>query len=508
MPSQVRLLERLYALKLQCETATDKGIVRVEGDSMLRGLIKRLWGRLIGPKQYTCKPVRGLYIYGGVGMGKSAILDYFYSRVQVPKKRIHFTQFMVDIQQQLHAQKREGGGGIAQVSDKIANEVKLLCLDEFYISHISDAMILARLFSRLFEKGLVLVCTSNRAPGELYWNGLNRNLFLPFIPILEAHCDVFHLVAKDFRQSKARLDGVGGFFKVTSDTELLREKFMARYPHARAGMQVKIGASRTIAVPLAAGSDKGHESIKSGGPCDANKSQSAYFDFGELCGVEGGPETYLAIAREFGTLYIGNVPGFDGKDPNDGRLRAFILLVDVLYEAGTRVFFSCRVPLLRIFSLYGVLDSCNDLARGIADRFDSLEAFCEQYPQPLDVAAIEELLKAGADASVGKGPDTAFVDNDAIASRAVHLLRALEPPEGGALEPERCWAICQNHTAQLKGLLGTGSELYRFDVHDPHAHENEFSCSRTLSRLFEMTRPEHSDKSNWILETSAAGPVE
>ena len=152
-------------------------------------------------------PIKGLYIHGEVGRGKTMLMDAFFA-VAAPrrKRRTHFHAFMAEVHERIHAFRQapsngaRGGDPIVPVADQIAGETRLLCLDEFMVTDIADAMILSRLFGRLFERGLVLVATSNAAPDDLYRNGLNRDLFLPFVAVLKRHAEVVELRARtDYR---------------------------------------------------------------------------------------------------------------------------------------------------------------------------------------------------------------------------------------------------------------------------------------------------------------------
>jgi cell division protein ZapE len=168
-------------------------------------------GWLFGKREQAGTPLRGLYVYGEVGRGKTMLMDLFFeTSAVVRKRRVHFHEFMADVHERVHAYRQEMKNGetnehdpIQRTAAAIAGESWLLCFDEFHITDIADAMILGRLFTRLFELGVVMVATSNLAPGDLYKDGLNRALFLPFIALLERHCEVMRLEARvDFRLEK------------------------------------------------------------------------------------------------------------------------------------------------------------------------------------------------------------------------------------------------------------------------------------------------------------------
>ncbi len=197
-PAQAELASRLDLLSEQLGQTT----LAVKGSSL---------GWLFGRSRPKQPFIRGLYIHGSVGRGKTMLMDLFFERVAVrAKRRAHFHAFMADVQDRIHQARQDilagrlsGNDPIVHVAAAIAGETKLLCFDEFAVNDIADAMILGRLFARLFELGTVMVATSNVVPRRLYWDGLNRALFLPFIDLLNANVDVFELDARtDYRSER------------------------------------------------------------------------------------------------------------------------------------------------------------------------------------------------------------------------------------------------------------------------------------------------------------------
>jgi cell division protein ZapE len=265
-------------------------------------------------------PVRGLYIHGEVGRGKTMLVDMFFETVSVRRKRrAHFADFMADVHERVHrARQRIAGGSlkgddpIPPVAAEIADETRLLCLDEFHVDDITDAMILGRLFTRLFDRGLVLVTTSNTAPDDLYADGLNRALFLPFVALLKERTAVVCLDARtDYRLG--RLAGGDVYFTpADAAARAAMDRAWAAVTDARAGKPMELEVKgRKVPVPLAA-------------------RGAARFSFADLCQQPLGSNDYLKIARTFRTVFIDGVPVMGPADRNAAR--RFVLLIDALYD--------------------------------------------------------------------------------------------------------------------------------------------------------------------------------
>ena len=294
---------------------------RAASPSLLTRLLRRF--------RKPAVPVRGLYIYGEVGRGKTMLMDLFFAASPVKRKRrAHFHEFMADVHERVHAfrqaQKNNGGGEdpVRLTAAALADEAWLLCFDEFHVTDIADAMILDRLFTRLFELGVVVVATSNLAPNELYQDGLNRALFLPFIALMEKQCETVRLDARvDFRLEK--LTGVATWHVPASaeaDTALdeawLR---LARTPNGHAHeLMVK---NRVVRVPRAA-------------------MGVARFSFAELCGQPLAAAEYLKIAHEFHTVILDRIPVMDFDRRNEAK--RFIILVDTLYDNSVKLLASAE----------------------------------------------------------------------------------------------------------------------------------------------------------------------
>jgi cell division protein ZapE len=287
-------------------------------------------GWLFGARERGQEPIRGLYIFGDVGRGKTMLMDLFFAGSPVVRKRrVHFHEFMNDVHERVRAfrqQPRQGENGgedpIRLTAAAIADESWLLCFDEFHVTDIADAMILGRLFARLFELGVVIVATSNVAPGELYKDGLNRSLFLPFIALIERHMETVELVARaDFRLEKLAGQAV---WHVPADAaaDAALDQAWRRLTGGQPGAeQDLIVLGRVLRVPRAA---KG----------------VARFSFHQLCEQPLAAVDYLKIAREFHTLIIDRIPIMDYDRRNEAE--RFIILIDTLYDNSVKLLASAE----------------------------------------------------------------------------------------------------------------------------------------------------------------------
>lgn len=287
-------------------------------------------GWLFGKKRDTQAPLKGLYIHGGVGRGKTMLMDMFFELAPVKRKRrVHFNDFMTEVHDRIaqHRKARKEGSTreddpIPPVAQALAEQAWLLCFDEFTVTDIADAMILSRLFSALFAAGVVLVATSNVAPQDLYRDGLNRQLFLPFIAILERHAEVMGLDGDtDYRMAKINRLPVY-LTPLSPDTAREMDKvWAAAIGNAEAAPDFITIKSRKVEVPLAAG-------------------RAARFSFADLCEKPLAAREYLAIAERYDTIMIEDIPVLDPTLRN--ATKRLILLVDTLYDRKARVIVSAE----------------------------------------------------------------------------------------------------------------------------------------------------------------------
>ncbi|MBO9409157.1 AFG1 family ATPase [Shimia sp. R9_1] len=274
--------------------------------------VKKSWFR-----KSTPEPVQGLYLWGGVGRGKSMLMDLFVESLSVPVRRVHFHAFMQEIHEAMHKARADGvEDAIQPVAQAVSESVRVLAFDEMQITDITDAMIVGRLFEQLFEAGVVVVTTSNRVPDDLYKDGLNRQLFLPFIAIIKEQLRVWELVSPtDYRQN--RLAGNQVYF-VQAGTEA-RAQIRGIWEDLTGGdasplvLTVK---SREVTLPA----------FRNG------VAQASFFD---LCGKMLGPGDYLAIANAVRVLILEDIPALSRTNFNEAK--RFVTLIDALYEARVRL---------------------------------------------------------------------------------------------------------------------------------------------------------------------------
>jgi cell division protein ZapE len=267
---------------------------------------------------------RGVYLHGGVGRGKTMLMDMFFTHAPVAKKRrVHFHAFMLEVHDYLHRERANTDGTDSLLIDCaawIASQATLLCFDEFQVKDVADAMILGRLFSALFKKGVVVVMTSNIAPDDLYTDGLQRDRFLPFIALLKEKTDVVMVNgASDYR-----LDRLIGrkvyFWPHDADAASELDRIFRDVADGHAGEARDIAVKgRIIHVPRA-------------------EKEVAWFTFADLCGQARSAVDYLELIRNFSVFVLADVPKMDDRQRNEA-LR-FITLVDTLYDSGARLVMS------------------------------------------------------------------------------------------------------------------------------------------------------------------------
>ncbi|KAJ2159352.1 ATPase [Coemansia sp. RSA 552] len=301
--------------------------------------MNNLWGLLGGSaKDKGAAPdgaPRGLYIYGDVGTGKTTTMDLFYGTVPTAKKRrIHFHAFMLDVHARINTFKRAHASAddpIPTIARELAQDAYVLCFDEFQVTDIADAMVLRRLVTELFRNGVVVVTTSNRHPGELYKNGIQRESFMPCIDLLKQQCEVVSLDSgTDYRKIARETESVY-FSPITADTNKVLH---ALFVLASDGVPVETNVpltflGRTLTVPVAS-------------------NGVARFSFADLCKDAHSAADYIELTKRFHTVILADVPVMHMSDRNEAR--RFITLIDALYNSHAVLVMSSESPIDSLFT--------------------------------------------------------------------------------------------------------------------------------------------------------------
>lgn len=284
----------------------------------------RTGGNVLQAAQIKHIPPKGVYIHGGVGCGKTFCMNIFYNHLPTQnKQKVHFHKFMLNVHQRMHHAKKSGLKGdevMNNVIQKIIEDGIIICFDEFQVTDVADALILRRLFTGLLSRGVVIVATSNRSPGDLYLNGLQRDLFLPFIDLLQNKCDVVSMWDSevDYRLVSGESKALGVYFIGKSGKRDFDEAFLALTKGGRVEPSTLITQGRVVKIPEA-----------------SLEYRVARFSFDDLCRNAKGAADYLLIGENFHTVFVENIPAMTMNDIN--IVRRFIVFVDSMYECHVKL---------------------------------------------------------------------------------------------------------------------------------------------------------------------------
>lgn len=317
----VKHLQRLFDELVAAPATAPKALLANKG-------LKAKMAGLMGKKKPINEPllpsVRGLYFWGGVGRGKTYLVDTFYEALPFPDKmRTHFHRFMQRVHNELTHYKGEKNP-LTLIAGKFATEARVICFDEFFVKDITDAMILATLLEALFERGVVLVATSNIVPDELYKDGLQRARFIPAIELVSRHCEVVNVDSGvDYRlRALERAEIFHAPLDAAAEQELTRSfceiAGQAGEEHAPLEINHRVLKTRRL-----------HDDV-------------AWFEFAELCDGPRSQNDYIELAREFHTVLVSNVIQMNAK--TDDQARRFINMVDEFYDRGVKLLMSAEVP--------------------------------------------------------------------------------------------------------------------------------------------------------------------
>ncbi|CAK0861899.1 unnamed protein product, partial [Prorocentrum cordatum] len=387
----------------------------------------------------------GLYLWGGTGTGKTFMMDIFYDTMPIQrKKRIHFHEWMIDVHNRLHKKQKGSSANtnksaddlVEQVAAEMLDEAWLLCFDEFQVTHISDAIIMKRIFSVLFERGAVVVATSNRPPEDLYLNGLNRPLFLPFIPMLQDFCRVHPIGAEvDYRMiavgagedSRTYIHPLG-----EAERKLLEYKFAKICQgNVLTSAQLEV-QGRKIFVPRC-----------------AETSNVAWFGFADLCDRPLGAADYLAIGTAFHTVFIADIPRLTMQERD--QVRRFITCIDSLYERHTKVV--CTAALDPI-SLFHVTEE--ERKTSVADEIFAWDRTVSRLMEMQSAQYLLDVIKdLDADQFIGQYSLKSLTDEDMN-----DLWKRYDSDENGHLDKSEFRVLLEDLLEKQKGHRNLSDDVF------------------------------------------------
>lgn len=309
-PDQLNALVHLNRIYLECQT---------RASTRSHGFFKK----------HKPKPIKGLYMYGGVGRGKTLLMDLFFYALPIEKKmRMHFYRFMAMVHERLNEHHNESDP-LKLVAKEIAKKAKIICFDEFIVEDIADAMILGLLFKYLFNEDVVLIATSNVKPNDLYEGGIQRDRFMPAIELINQNLDILNVDAgTDYRVQK----------------ELITSRYFTPLKDERQYMQTQFDTLAHTAEKYQAQFELKGRKIKA-----INRTEKVvWFEFNEICRAPRGPDDYIALAKQYEVVLVSNIPQM--YEALDDMARRFVALIDELYDNDILLICSAQVPIMDLYS--------------------------------------------------------------------------------------------------------------------------------------------------------------
>mmetsp|Transcript_88893 Transcript_88893/g.229310 ORF Transcript_88893/g.229310 Transcript_88893/m.229310 type:complete len:624 (+) Transcript_88893:132-2003(+) len=490
-PNQEQVIARLdeLASKLngyvpqrqsRAPAAATKGTANGAGGGFLSGLFGGANKKSAAPPKPAELPrilpigPKGLYVWGGCGSGKTFLMDMFYNSVQVERKqRIHFHEWMISVHERLHrlqkskamvqekantewtataalaqqkqlknasAKNESADDLVEQVANEMMSEGWLLCFDEFQVTHISDAIIMKRLFEVLFARGVVVVATSNRPTEDLYLNGLNRSLFLPFIPMLNDFCDVHNIPSRtDYRlvtegEEKDRRVYISP--NGEDEQKLLERKFY-RICHGevQTGCQVEL-QGRKVVVPKAAA-----------------MSNVAWFNFKDLCDKPLGAADYLAVAHAFHTVFISDIPKLTLQERD--QVRRFITLIDAFYEKHTKMVCTAALNPIELFSV-----TEEDKKTSVADEIFAWDRTVSRLIEMQSIKYLSEQARAlDGEQFLGQYNIQSLSDED-----LQDMWRRYDADDSGHIDKDELRVLLEDLLEKQKGHRCLGDDVFQLSL--------------------------------------------
>ncbi|CDU19560.1 AFG1-like ATPase, putative [Plasmodium yoelii] len=448
-------------------------------------------------KENGIKYVRGIYVYGSVGRGKTYFLNLVFDRIKIGKLKIHYHNFMQKIHKDFHEEKLNNSEQpIKNISIKMSKKYKLIFIDEFQIVHISDAMLIKSLFKHLFYQGTILICSSNRNPLHLYHNGLNRERFIPFIKLLFKFNYIYEINNyHDFRLRNSNPDN--NIYNVPSKKfeeikKLCVNIYMDTYKKnidyvknvEKINHQILVSNYKKYIIPY-------------------NINNYAIFSFKDLCCQNSSIDEYNAISKENNTIFIYDIEKMN-EEVNGNEMRRFILLIDILYEKNTRVFFFSNIPIFQIFQTNSIISDFQNLIEKMKNKFDKFNHFKNHFDKQLKSGTFNRLIFSNIVHSFGISQEICNKLFDAI---NYNINKEYIPIE--YLRNILCFHII-NYENNIKENLNyfedSNVELkpipyLLFDENDiDTSQENAFASMRTLSRIKHMCTIEYLEKHKKLYE--------